>query len=211
MTSKLGETAVNSIDYNPEPGGPEARVLDLLARNPAEDYSSSDLALKFQVPKAKWDVLLATAVAKGLVHRDKSPGDPNVIWCAGAQLAAWTARHGGGAVTTAAPTLPPFTRAAPNRKRGGSRPALAELDMRTVTVEIGGQIARPTGPGGASKWAPLFDLLKAANTSVAVPLAYKGTLAAYVKKRKKDGRLVGTFIVGIDAADRTKCRVLRTA
>ena len=46
---------------------------------------------------------------------------------------------------------------------------------------------------------------------MAVPLAYKGTLAAWVKKRKKDGRLNGAYTVGTDAADRTKCRVLRTA
>lgn len=197
---------MNSTDYTPEPGSPAGRVLDLLARNPLEEYTSSDLALKFQVPKAKWDVLLVEPVAKSLIHREKVAGDSNIVWCAGANLKVWAARRSGAAVP------PAWGATKPKRSpRGGSRPLLQELDISTVTVETGGAIATPTGQGGVSKWDALFGLLKQPNTSVAVPLAYKGTLAAYVKKRKKDGRLKGTYIVGSDAADRSKCRVLRTA
>lgn len=194
------------ITYNPEPGSPADRVLDLLARNPAEDYTSSDLALKFQVPKGRWDVLLAEPLAKGLVHRGKSPGDTNVIWCAGAGLLAWAAQRKGDPM----PTARAASVAKPKRPRAAI-PTLAPLDLSALTVEAGGQIVQQSGPSGGSKWDPLFAMLTAPNTSVAVPMAYKGTLAAWVKKRKKDGRLKGAYSVGTDAADRTKCRVLRTA
>lgn len=199
---------MTDIDYTPEPGSPADRVLELLARNLEEEYTSSDLALKFQIPKAKWEVLLVEPVGKGLIHRAKMRGESNCTWSAGANLEAWAARRSGAAV----PLARAATKAArkPWAKRG--RPLqLAEIDTSTLKVEIGGGIAKPTGQGGVSKWDALFGLLKHPNTSVAVPLAYKGTLAAYVKKRKKDGRLAGTYIVGIDAADRAKCRVLRTA
>lgn len=197
---------MNSIAYTPEPGSPADRVLDLLARNPQEEYTSSDLALKFQVPKGRWDVLLAEPVAKGLIHRDKTAADPNVIWCAGASLKAWYAQRSGT-------TLPPALGGPKAKKppRAGVPHRLAPLDIATITVETGGAIAENIGPCGVSKWDAMFALLKKPNTSVAVPLAYRGTLAAYVRKRKKDGRMAGTYLVGVDAADRTKCRVLRTA
>lgn len=197
---------MNSTPYTPEPGSPADRVLDLLARNPQEEYSSSDLALKFQVPKAKWDVLLVEPVAKGLIHREKVAGESNIVWCAGANLKVWAAQRSGAA------TPPSWGASEAKTKRPrAAAPLLAPLDFSALTVEAGGQIAPNAGRGTGSKWDPLFALLKAPNTSVAVPLAYKGTLAAWVTKRKKDGRLQGAYTVGTDAADRTKCRVLRTA
>ena len=197
---------MNATDYTPEPGSPADRVLDLLARNPQEEYSSSDLALKFQVPKAKWDILLVEAVAKGLIHREKLAGESSPTWCAGAGLKVWAAQRKGAA-------MPPSWNAseAKTKRPRAAAPLLAPLDFNTLTVEAGGQIVQHPGPKIGSKWDPLFALLQAPNTSVAVPLAYKGTLAAWVKKRKKDGRLNGAYTVGTDAADRTKCRVLRTA
>lgn len=201
---------MTDIDYTPEPGSPADRVLELLCRNPEEDYTSSDLALKFQIPKGDWNDLLISAVANGLVHYTKARGKDGYAytWSAGANLPAWAAKRKGTAApsTWAAPAP-----AAGTSKRGGSRPYLAPIDPSTLKVEKGGQIARYAGPGGASKWDPIFALLTEPNTSVVVPIAYKGTLMGYSKKRQKDGRLKGTYSVGNDAKDPTKCRVLRTA
>ena len=52
---------MNPTAYTPEPGSPVARVLDLLARNPEDDYTNTDLALKFQVKAAAWPPTLAKA------------------------------------------------------------------------------------------------------------------------------------------------------
>lgn len=193
--------------YNPEPGSPADRVLDLLARNPAEDYTSSDLALKFQVPKGRWDVLLAEPVAKGLVHRGKSPGDTNVIWCAGAGLLAWAAQRKDGAASAGG--LAPASAPAVKRKAVAK---LAAPDLAKLQVEVGVPVAaRTVARAGQSKWDPLFALLTKPDTSVALPVAYQSTVYTYMRKAKKAGLLQGTFIVRRCAINKAQCRVWRTA
>lgn len=74
--------------YNPSEGSPEARVLDLLHRNPEEDYTSADLALKFQVAAVKWGPLLAAPLAQGLVARSPPEG-PGAAHARPAAVSLW--------------------------------------------------------------------------------------------------------------------------
>lgn len=198
---------MNSIAYTPEPGSPADRVLDLLARNPQEEYTSSDLALKFQVPKKTWDTLLAEPVAKGLIHREKTAADPNGWWCAGAGLRAWVAQRNGAAA-------PPAPASSQRAKTEGpkARAPLAVPSVDDLVVEEGAAITTPQfGRAGTSKWVPILALLTKPNTSVALPLACRNPLVAYLRIAKLAGSLRGTFVVGLDAKDPSKCRVLRTA
>lgn len=83
--------------YIPEPGSPVARVLDLLARNPEDDYTSGDLALKFQVKSTAWPPTLAKAKALGLVSYAATVEDEPKAWSAGPNLATWMAQRNGAA------------------------------------------------------------------------------------------------------------------
>lgn len=132
---------MNATDYTPEPGSPADRVLDLLARNPQEEYSSSNLALKFQVPKAKWDILLVDAVAKGLIHREKLAGESSPTWCAGAGLKVWAAQRKGAA-------MPPSWNAseAKTKRPRAAAPLLAELWGVKETSQLNKRLDTMTAP-----------------------------------------------------------------
>jgi len=98
---------MNPTAYTPEPGSPVARVLDLLARNPEDDYTNTDLALKFQVKAAAWPPTLAKAKALGLVSYKAAGEDDPKAWAAGPNLAAWVAaRTAPAGTSTTPPRLP---------------------------------------------------------------------------------------------------------
>lgn len=193
-----------SLDtYTPEPAGPVARVLDLLARNPEDGYSSSDLALKFQVKAAAWPPLLAKAKALGLVTYAAESEDEPKVWGAGPALAAWVTHRNGPASTVAAPA---------RSKRGGTRPYLPPLDLSKLKVERGVPVApRRIGQRGDSKWAAPIALLDEPDKSFLVPLPYQAALHAYIKKALKAGKLKGTYIVRPCIVQIGQCRVSRTA
>ncbi len=199
-----------SLDFHPEPGSPTARVLDLMARNPEDGYSNSDLALKFQVKSAVWPPLLAKAKAMGLVAYTAQGEDEPKVWCAGPNLAAWMAARSATPATGGAAAPSPAGKKP--SKRGGTRPLLLALDLATLKVDHGVPMApRRIGEPGASRWTPVLDLLKKPGDSLPLPLLYKGALYAHIKKAIKAGRLQGTYIVRPDAKDAAKCRVHRTA
>ena len=194
--------------FNPEPGSPVARVLDLLARNPEDGYSSSDLALKFQVKAAAWPPLLAKARAMGLVtYTTESEDDPKV-WGAGPALAAWVAARAGTATPVAKTSAPA---ALARSKRGGTQPRLPPLDLSKITVERGIPVA-PRGicKRGHSKWAPALALLKSPGDSYVVPMPYREALGVYIRKALKAGHLKGTYIVRPCVVKIGMCRVSRT-
>lgn len=139
---------MNAADtYSPEPGSPAARVLDLLARNAEDDYTNTDLALKFQVKSQAWPPLLAKAKALGLVAYTATSDDEPKVWSAGPNLATWMAAR-----TALANRRP---------QRGGKRDLLPPLDLTTLKVERDVPIApRQIGQRGDRKWAPVVALLK---------------------------------------------------
>ena len=196
-----------SLDtYTPEPGSPVARVLDLLARNPEDGYSSGDLALKFQVKAAAWPPLLAKAKALGLVTYAAESEDEPKTWGAGPALAAWVAHRNAPASTAAAPAAPARS------KRGGTRPNLPPLDLSKLKVERGVPVApRRIGQRGGSKWAAAVALLNEPDKSFLVPMPYRAALYAYIKKALKAGKLKGTYIVRPCIVEIGQCRVSRTA
>lgn len=198
---------MNPTAYTPEPGSPVARVLDLLARNPEDDYTNNDLALKFQVKATAWPPTLAKAKALGLVSYQSTGEDEPKAWSAGPNLPAWVAARNGTATTTAAPAS-----AAVRGKRGGARPSLPPLDLSTLKVERDVPIApRRIGKRGDSKWAPALALLKRPGDSYAVAMPYQGAITAYIRKAVKAGRLKGTYVVRPCVKEIGKCRVSRTA
>lgn len=184
--------------YNPEPGSPAARALDLLARNPEDDYTSGDLALKFQVKATAWPPLLAKAKAAGLVTYAAAGEDDPKAWSAGPAMAAWWAARNAQA-------------AVPRGKRGGARPLLPVPDLATLKVEHGVPIApRRIGQPGDSRWAPVLAMLEGPDTSIALPMNCRGAIGAYIKKASKAGRLPGSYVVRPCAIEIGKCRVHRT-
>lgn len=205
---------MNPTAYTPEPGSPVARVLDLLARNPEDDYTNTDLALKFQVKAAAWPPTLAKAKALGLVSYKAADEDDPKAWAAGPNLAAWVAARTAPAGTSTTPPPPaaaPAATAAPS-KRGGIRPQLPPIDLSALVVEHGVPVApRGVGKPGESKWAPVLALLKQPGDSLPLPMPYRHAVYAYVKKAIKAGQLKGTYIVRPCVKELGKCRVSRTA
>lgn len=200
---------MNPTAYTPEPGSPVARVLDLLARNPEDDYTNTDLALKFQVKATAWPPTLAKAKALGLVSYTATGQDEPKAWSAGPALPAWLAARNAPAP---APTSAAQPKQQPNSRRGGKRDLLPQLDLATLKVERGLPVApRRIGQRGDSKWAPVVALLKEPGESLALPMHYRGALYAYIKKAIKAGRLSGTYVVRACMREIGKCRVSRTA
>lgn len=199
-----------SLDFHPEPGSPTARVLDLMARNPEDGYSNSDLALKFQVKSAAWPPLLAKAKAMGLVAYTAQGEDEPKVWCAGPNLAAWMAAR--SATPATGGTAAPSQAATQERKCGGTRPLLPALDLATLKVDYGVPVApRRIGKPGDSRWTPVLDLLTKPGDSLPLPMPYKAAVYAHIKKATKAGRLQGTYIVRPCSLEIGKCRVHRTA
>lgn len=109
-------------------------------------------------------------------------------------------------------TSAPFPRTSAKGKRGGERALIPIIDPSTLVVETGVPLPpRLLAARGRSKWAPIVALLPKAGTSVALPVAMKPALYAYVKKASKAGVLQGTFAVLRDEKNATKCRLHRTA
>lgn len=203
---------MNPTAYTPEPGSPVARVLDLLARNPEDDYTSADLALKFQVMATAWAPTLAKAKALGLVsYKAAGEYDPKA-WSAGPALPAWLAARTAPASTGTTPPPPAAAATAAPSKRGGTRPHLPPLDLSALVVEHGVPVApRSVGKPGESKWAPVLALLTKPGDSVALDLPYRHAVYAYVKKAIKAGHLTGSYVVRPCVKKPGKCRVSRTA
>ena len=187
---------MNALPYNPERGGPAARVLDLLARNPEDDYSSADLALKFQVKSMLWPQLLSRPKALDLVVYQAATEDAPKTWAAGPALAAWVAARDPYAKDkpAAAPAAAPAPAKASNAsKRGGRRPLLPPLDLDALVVERGVPVApRQIGQRGDSKWAPVLAKLQQPGDSLALPMSCRAAVYAYTKKAIKAGRLKGS-------------------
>lgn len=175
--------------YNPEAGCVADRVLDLFRRQPDEEYTSSDLALKFELRPGAFTPLLAAPVNHGLLVHMPSPGDTTKVWRIGPKFMAWNeARnaglHGANSVFDAA------KKARIPSKRGGARKHLPRLDLAALTFEA--DAPKPVTPffarSGESKYAALFDALKKPGMSVKLPMAYRGTIQSLIKKRKAAGK-----------------------
>lgn len=93
-----------------------------------------------------------------------------------------------------------------------ARVRLAVPPAADLVVDEGAAFVTPQfGRQGTSRWTPILALLAKPNTSVALPLACRNPLVAHLRTAKLAGRLQGTFVVGLDAKDPTKCRLVRTA
>lgn len=61
--------------YTPNPASVVSRVIDYFARNPDEELTSADVALKFQILPGSVGPTLAAAVRAGLLTQDISQTD----------------------------------------------------------------------------------------------------------------------------------------
>jgi hypothetical protein len=188
--------------YTPEPGSLAARVLEIFAKAPDEYFTSGDLGNKLNVPSNSMRAYLKVAVEYGLLNNSRKLGDDTPYWRVGPRFGDWLALQRGE-------SAPPVVRqAAAKTKRGGVRTPLPPITAESLVFEEG--VAKP--PRGAfarrgdSKYAPIFARLEAGK-SVALPVAYMGTLLSAAKKRQKAGN--GTYTVS--RISETQCRIWRDA
>lgn len=176
-------------DYLPEAGCVADRVLDLFIRQPDEEYTSGDLALKFQLRPGSFQACLAAPMNHGLLVHQADAGEKEKVWRAGPRFTAWLQAR---SARLQASSVFAVGRAAakPPGKRGGARKHLPRLDPAKLTFET--NAPKPHAPffarRGESKYAALFERLTAPGMSVRLPIEYHGTIQSMIKKRKAAGQ-----------------------
>ena len=174
--------------YNPEAGCVADRVLDLFRRQPEEEYTSGDLALKFEIRKSAFTSLLEVPTRHGLLVYAPVAGDDGKVWRIGPKFMAW---HEARTANVNAPNsvFDAARKARVPGKRGGARKHLPRLDPAALTFEV--NAPKPLQPffarSGESKYTAVFDKLTAPGMSVKLPIAYHGTIQSLIKKRKAAG------------------------
>ena len=184
-------TARPFAPYEPEAGSMQARVLALFVKNAEEEYTSSDLALKFQLRADRFTAALATPVKHGLLVYMRSHAEEPKTWRAGPNLHAWAGARDAQALLAArglAGEPEPKANGGKPSKRGGSRVRLPAIDPATLVTELN----VPTPPeqrfsrSGVSKYDAVFKDLPV-NACRRVPAVYHATLVTAIKKRHKAG------------------------
>lgn len=174
--------------YEPEPGSVPARVLDLFVRNPEEEFTSGDLALKYQIRAEKFTALLASAISCGLLlHERTSLSETTRVWRAGPRLKAWAAAHGAAEVDTALRSrgLSGTATPAPARQRRMLKPAGPSIDLAAVPVLKGLPIPEAVRGGvNASRYAAMWDRLGVGD-AFELPDRQAAGLAAFCKKNRR--------------------------
>lgn len=92
--------------YEPEPGSLQARVLDLFARNQEENFTASDLALKFDVSSQGLQARLDACINRGLLCYGRFENDTSKSWYIGPNFAAWHAARASARASQAAAPAP---------------------------------------------------------------------------------------------------------
>jgi hypothetical protein len=169
--------------YEPEPGSLPWRVLELFTRVPEEEYTSSDLALKFQIKSNGFTAMLEAPVRHGLlVHQMDAGGDGIKVWRTGPKFAPWLAAR----TTVTSNALVAGRDARRPSSRGIKRPPLPPLDIASLKVLKGAEKPAPRRlPAGESRYGNLFQRLTEPGMCVHVASAYKATLKAAVKRMAK--------------------------
>lgn len=174
--------------YNPRPGSLAARLIFWLSRNPDEELSAQDVALKFDHPEHRVSADLVDAV----------------------NASALTNRRG---VYGAGPALGEFVgRVQPAKPWKGSHAnkgtPLPPLDVSALQVDV--DVPEPAAGAGRtlSVYQQLIARLTHKGQSVAVPIAYRrGLLHSVARHNNKAEPGAGRYAV--HAVSATECRLFR--
>ena len=199
---------MSSTTYQPQAGSTPYSVLAYFKKNPDEELSGADIALKFDIERSNITALLKSCFDHELLARLNRGGSDRLI-IAGPKLR-----------TFVLPDAPPLPNTLPNmlatgaapgqiaRRTVNPRPQLPALDITAIAVEPG--IEQPAGRNpalkGQTRYDDLFKALHTPGLSAAVPIAYLATLQkAAVTRRKHHGQ---RFVVRKMSA--TEARIWRT-
>lgn len=162
-----------TLNHKPEAASLADRVLQLFARMLGEEYSSAELALKFQVPAAKFPKLLEEPVQLGLLAFSATEAGGAKVWHEGPHFRAWLAQQ---QATTGTASPPPVASAAKKPRAPHVR-----LKLEEVAIEVGVPLpeARPGVQGSVYK-----DLLEKMKPGDRVKLRARHArgLVSYAKK-----------------------------
>jgi hypothetical protein len=191
----MSATMDTAQTYEPEAGSVPARVLDLFIRNPEEEFTSGDLALKYVVRSEKFSALLAGAISCGLLRYERTTAsDGSKVWRAGPHLKAWADSRDSAAVAVAAassrglaraPAAKTSSAAQPARQRRMLTPATPSIDLAAVPVLKGVPIPEAVRGGvNGSRYAAMWDRLGVGD-AFELPDRQAAGLAAYCKKNRR--------------------------
>ncbi len=168
--------------YSPEPNSPPARVLDLFCRMPDEEYKSSDLALKFQIRAAAFEVELAEPLRHGLLSFDKGTGGSR-YWRAGPNLKPWAAAR--AELALAAVSVRGMAAVSrQQRKRAPLVPPASMVDLLAMPIRKNVPIPEPVRGGRHSSRYHALWLRLEPGDCVELPARQAAGFSAYTKKNK---------------------------
>lgn len=156
--------------YRPEPGSLAQRVIDLVARNQEEEYTTRDLVTKFEIQSPSVSALLATPVSHGLLRFERTdPADATKSWRAGPLLKEWLEQCGRAPAAKASRP----TGAAYNRLDPLNTPIRSGVPIPSIDVQR----------AAAAPYAVLWSRMKSGD-SVELIDKQASSLLSYLKKNK---------------------------
>lgn len=193
--------------YVPRTGSLSDRVLAYFRQQPDEELTSADIASKFEVSRGSVMASLQTAVSNGALEYTRNT-ELEFMYRLPSGAAALTMP-----AAQSAPENRSSTRVSATGKRGAVSLPASALDFSGLKAETGVPVqGKAKTDAGDSKWAPLFALLSAPDTSVEIPAAWKSAVAAQATKQNVRAKSAGRpdhYVVRLTGTD--TARVWRTA
>lgn len=185
----------NPPAYMPAQGSLAERVTAFFLRNPDDELSRGDVALKFEVHVNDVARLLKPLLDDNTLVLSRPEGK-GIARNYSAGLALREAAKKQGSLdldkpANAARPAPVPTLAKPPTKRSPQVPVtMAEMEALQVDDHVPPNI-RSARFGGMRKWATLFAKLKKQGQSVEFPAAWKTAVAAEAQKINRENRKLG--------------------
>jgi hypothetical protein len=166
--------------YKPDAGSLAARVIDVVSRNQDDDYTSRDIAVKFNVVSSSVQALLHSHMSHGLLSFERSDTEGvGKVWRAGANLREWLALQADAPMTLAALAATPSARSA------RAAASMRRIDPLKVTIRSGVPVpALESGRALTAPYAVLWERMKP-NDCVELPTNQASSLLAYLRKNKQ--------------------------
>jgi hypothetical protein len=167
--SKPVQLSAGAAAYVPVEGSLCDRILKLCARMPDEEWTSADLAKKFEVTGSSVTALLATARSHGLLRFEASDEAPAVkCWSVGPAFAAWQLER--EARDAAGPRKPSSVTAALNslarassHVATASKPSAPRMSLDDVVIRV--DVPIPASRSAiASRYRAIWDRMAIGNS-----------------------------------------------
>jgi hypothetical protein len=172
-----------------EPGSLAERVTAFFLRNPDDELSRGDIALKFEVPVNDVARLLKPLLDEKTLVLERSEGG-GVLRCYSAGLALREAAKKQGKLDLGGATIAEPSKPKTKKRRGTQSVFLDGVDMDALKTGSGGPV-NALKKFVKTKWQPIYDKVPNPDDWVEVPAEWHEALSSAVRKKNADNKKTG--------------------